>query len=249
KPRPARQRLDRERPRSGEKVDHPLALDAAGITMLEDAEDRLAQALGGWADGVRNRRGETASSQPATDDPHGSRLSGRAAGAIAPLAVGPIEPTLPRPRVSRRRPARPGLRALLLAFDRRRPTFTIARPFHRIWPHWPLGPVPLLLTELSSLAEGANSALAGRALVGDFHFPGRGRQAFDSNCSPLAVVGCAALDPFARSRRVGGDLCPQRRDVLAPPLGRGWRRRAARRCGRAAPALLRRAALDSGRPL
>src|SRR5271165_4423663 len=302
-PRPPRQRLDRERPRSGEKVDHPLALDAAGITMLEDVEDRLAQALGGWADGVRSRRGETASSQPAANDPHGSRLSrraaarraplarrplarrprrsrgrvaapafpaaiamvvglalteapfgvawgsGRAAGAIAPLAVRPIEPTLPRPRASRRGPARPGLRALLLAFDRRRPTFTIARPFHRIWPHWPLGPVPLLLTELSSLAEGANSALAGRALVGDFHFPGRGRQAFDSNCSPLAVVGCAALDPFARSRRVGGDLCPQRRDVLAPPLGRGWRRRAARRCGRAAPALLRRAALDSGRPL
>src|SRR5208337_3738170 len=110
KPRPARQRLDRERPRSGEKVDHPLALDAAGITMLEDVEDRLAQALGGWADGVRSRRGETASSQPAADDPHGSRLSRRAAARRAPLARRPLAR---RPRRSRGRVAAPAFPAAI----------------------------------------------------------------------------------------------------------------------------------------
>jgi len=43
--RPARQRLDRQRSRASEKVDHPLARDVARVAMLQNVEDRFAQPL------------------------------------------------------------------------------------------------------------------------------------------------------------------------------------------------------------
>ena len=58
--RAARKRLDRERARAREQVDHPRALDSAGKAVLEDIEDRLAQALRGRANCARGRRRQRA---------------------------------------------------------------------------------------------------------------------------------------------------------------------------------------------
>ena len=69
--------------------------------------------------------------------------------------------------------------------------------------------------------------------------PGR-RNALDGDRAPLAVVRRAAFDASARARRVGGDLRPQRRHMLAAALGRGRpRRRAARRLIAFGPAPVR----------
>ncbi len=69
--------------------------------------------------------------------------------------------------------------------------------------------------------------------------PGR-RNALDCDRAPLAVVRRGALDASARARRVGGDLRPQRRHMLAAALGRGrLRRRAARRLIAFGPAPVR----------
>src|ERR1700733_2929036 len=48
--------------------------------------------------------------------------------------------------------------------------------------------------------------------------------ALDRDGPPLAVVGCAALDAFARRRGVCGDFGAQGRDMFAPTLRRGRRR-------------------------
>ena len=58
-PRAARKSLDRERPRSREQVNHARALDLAGESVLENVEDRLAQALRGRTNGARRRRRAT----------------------------------------------------------------------------------------------------------------------------------------------------------------------------------------------
>ena len=84
-PRAARKSLDRERPRSREQVNDPRALDLAGETVLENVEDRLAQALRGRTNGARRWRQQRAALEAAADDPHRSRLSrrpARAAGAF-----------------------------------------------------------------------------------------------------------------------------------------------------------------------
>src|SRR5580700_3409305 len=74
-PRPARKRLDRERPRAREQVNDARALDLAGESMLENVEDRLAQALRGRADGARRWREQRAALEAPADDSHRSRLS------------------------------------------------------------------------------------------------------------------------------------------------------------------------------
>src|SRR5580704_15880396 len=74
-PRPARKRLDRERPCAREQVNDARALDLAGESMLENVEDRLAQALRGRADGARRRREQRAALEAPANDSHRSRLS------------------------------------------------------------------------------------------------------------------------------------------------------------------------------
>ena len=84
----ARQRLDRERPRSGEQIDHPRALDMAGKSVLENVEDRFAQPLRGRADGARRRRREHAALETAADDPH--RFTAFAAGGAGRLDLSAV---------------------------------------------------------------------------------------------------------------------------------------------------------------
>ena len=78
-------------------------------------------------------------------------------------------------------------------------------------------------------ASRARPAPLARFGGGPFGELGRGRrQALDGDGPPLAVLGRAAFDPFARPRG-GGRLCddfrPQRRDMLAATLGRRGRGR------------------------
>ena len=71
--RPPGERLDAERPRTREEIQHPQARQVA-----EDREQRLADALGGGA--ARARGLEAAAPQFAGDDPHTDEYRSLTAG-------------------------------------------------------------------------------------------------------------------------------------------------------------------------
>ena len=69
--RAARERLEAERARAGEQVEHARAVDA----VAQDREQRLAHAVGGRARGVAGRRLQAPSAPRAGDDPHPERAA------------------------------------------------------------------------------------------------------------------------------------------------------------------------------
>src|SRR5262245_12389512 len=73
----ARERLEPERAGAGEEIEHARAGDGVAISVNEDIEQRLAQAVGGRPDRPRFRRDQRAPAQAPADDAH-QRLLGRA---------------------------------------------------------------------------------------------------------------------------------------------------------------------------
>jgi hypothetical protein len=116
------------------------------------------------------------------------------------------------------RPVKAALAWTALASLRTRPAleFRAAAAFPVVRAQRPLAPLRTALagvvTRCARLLRFGGGAPA-RLLAGR-------RNALDGDRPPLAVVGGAALDAFPRRRRVGGDLRPEARYMLAPAFGR-----------------------------
>src|SRR3954470_6857498 len=74
KRRATRERLETKRSGAGEQIEHACAGDRITVGVRKDVEQRLAQAIRGWANGLRLRRRKGTPAQSATDD---SPLRGR----------------------------------------------------------------------------------------------------------------------------------------------------------------------------
>src|SRR4029079_212989 len=66
----AREGLEAEGAGAGEKVEHARALDRVAMSVREDVEDRLAQAVGGRTGLAPGGRGEQPAAQLTADDAH-----------------------------------------------------------------------------------------------------------------------------------------------------------------------------------
>src|SRR6202042_3998240 len=98
---------------SREQVNDARAFDLAGEAVLENVEDRLAQALRGRTNGARRWRQQHAALEAAADDSHRSRLSRRPA-----WTAGAFRRSFPRGRAPSRRGAT-ARRAAFAAPDRK----------------------------------------------------------------------------------------------------------------------------------
>src|SRR5262249_2958571 len=78
--RSARDSFKAERPGAGEEVEHARVRDRIAVGVRQDVEQRLAQPVGGRADGRRFRCRERATAEGSADDAHYLVLTGRAGG-------------------------------------------------------------------------------------------------------------------------------------------------------------------------
>ena len=240
--RAARQRLEAHGARAGEQVEDARARDRVVVGVREDVEDRLAQAVGGRADGVRPRSGER---RPRKRPPtiltairstiaHG-RPSGRAVPR-RPLGP-PLKPPTGRTALAAgplrgRPPGRPARRTAA-----RRPVVGAARRGAVAAPRRTRRRLRLRAPRRPSLAAAAEGPVAssrgrrGRASLGAVVAAARhGR-------SPPRAEGGARPVPSGPPRRSARSL---RR--AGDPRRRGAPRAARRRAGRSPPRRRSRAA-------